>query len=49
VNEVCAELIVCLELDGPEDRIGKDELDLIEQHLGDLLREMLMAAEDSKE
>ena len=49
MNEVYAELTVSLELDGPENRIGKDELDLIEQYLGDLLREMLMAADDSKE
>ena len=49
MNEDCAELTVSLELDGPIDIIGKDELDLIEQYLGELLREMLMAAGDSKE
>ena len=49
MNEVYAELTVSLELAGPEDQIGQDELDLIEQHLGDLLREMLMAVDDSKE
>ena len=49
MNEVVSELSVSLELDGPEDHIGQDELDLIERHLGDLLGSMLRAADDSKE
>lgn len=50
MDEVVAELTVRLELDGPEDQIGEGELDLLEQHLGEMLRLMLTgAADDSRE
>ena len=41
-------IIVTMEFDVPENRVFPEELELIEQHLGDMLREMLLC-DDSKE
>ena len=43
------EVSVSLTLDLPEDKILGAELDLIEQHFGDLLQEMLLLDNEAKE
>ena len=42
-------IIVTIDVTVPEDRVLGAELDLIERHLGDLLQEMLLLDNDSKE
>jgi hypothetical protein len=43
------QIIVTMDLDLPEDRVSGAELDLIEQHLGELLLQMLRAGDEAKE
>lgn len=42
-------IIVTMDVELPADRMLGAELDLIERHLGDLLQEMLLLDNDSKE
>ena len=39
------QIVVTMDLDLPEDRVSGAELELIEQHLGDLLQQMLLIDE----
>jgi len=43
------QIIVTMDLDLPEDRVSGAELELIEQHLGELLQQMLRAGDEAKE